>query len=175
MTTPPSSPSQPARRSDGSKNVALLQEVWRQAHISPEPFRIPCGTEVEANRMRTALYNAVRNVKKFPADYPTMTGPVQDCEIVKDDTDPTVLIIRQKILSPRMQGLKQLLAARGVEIGEEALKGTAESREIQASMDRLVEQLSAEPSAAPATPALQLVHPVEAPAIPNPYFQRDKQ
>lgn len=170
MTEP--KPSKPSRRADNSANVALMHEVWRQAYESPEPFLVPCGTAGEANRMRTSLYNAVRNVKNYPEDYPTMVDPVNNCEIVKSVEDPTTLIIRRKELSPRMQMLRETLQARGVRIKAEALAGTPKQREMQASMDRLLQGLAAGKAEAEA---------VEATIVPrmtethNPFFTREKQ
>ena len=168
-----------ARRADGSANIALIHEVWRQAHLAEEPFRLPCGSVKEANSMRVKLYNAVRNVKKFPEDYPGMVAPVNDVEIVKDLQDESVLILRRKELSPLMVNLRKQLEAQGIVIADSALRGTPQTREIAASMDRLLGQLH-EPadsatSAAVANPLnLEQSNP-PPPPLPgghNPFFSR---
>lgn len=168
MTTKPDK----TKRSDTSANVALCQEVWRQANTSPTGIRIPCGTTAEAARMRTSLYNAMRNVKQRPADYPTLSDAALNCEIVPDTEDKTVLIVRRKELSPRMLALRQILQNQGVELPPTVLSGTPETREAQASIERLQARIAAEapvePTANP-TPFEDQAHNL------NPFFSRGKQ
>ena len=164
-----------ARRSDSSANVALLQEVWRQGNASPDGFRLPCGSKEDAFTMRQALYNAVRNAKKFPQDYPELSQAVTNCEVVHDPKDETTLIVRRKELSPRMLRVKQLLEARGIAV-EDALSGTTQSREMAASAERMLKELSKpqsieEPVVAPDGTPLSV--PTAPPAISNPFFTRD--
>ena len=175
-----------ARRADGSANIALIHEVWRQAHLAEEPFRLPCGSVKEANSMRVKLYNAVRNVKKFPEDYPGMVAPVNDVEIVKDLQDESVLILRRKELSPLMVNLRKQLEAQGIVIADSALRGTPQTREIAASMDRLLGQLH-EPAdsghsaavatsttvANPLNPEQSNSPPPPLPGGHNPFFSRE--
>ena len=171
-----------ARRADGSANIALIHEVWRQAHLAEEPFRLPCGSVKEANSMRVKLYNAVRNVKKFPEDYPGMVAPVNDVEIVKDLQDESVLILRRKELSPLMVNLRKQLEAQGIVIADSALRGTPKTREIAASMDRLLGQLheSADSGreatsttvASPLNPEQCNPPPPPLPGGHNPFFSR---
>ena len=155
------------RRADSSANVAILHEVWKQAYASPEAFELPCGTEGDANRMRTSLYNAVRNVKHYPEDYPTMVDAVNNCEIVKHETDPSRLIIRKE-LSPRMLLLRKTLEARGVKIQDSALTGTPQQRELQASVEKMLKELGeSDPAEATIVPRMTETR--------NPFFTRDKQ
>ena len=171
-----------ARRADGSANIALIHEVWRQAHQAEEPFRLPCGSVKEANSMRVKLYNAVRNVKKFPEDYPGMVAPVNDVEIVKDLQDESVLILRRKELSPLMVNLRKQLEAQGIVIADSALRGTPQTREIAASMDRLLGQLhepagsgreaTSTTSASPLSLEQSNPPPPPLPGGHNPFFSR---
>lgn len=165
-------PKPAARRSDSSANIALLQEVWRQGNNLPEGFFLPCGTEADAFTMRQALYNAVRNAKKFPHDYPTLAPAVLNCEVVYKDGDKTTLHIRRKELSPRMLKVKQLLEASGVEV-EPALSGTAQSREMAASAERMLKELQEAPVIAKDGTPLSIPAAAAAPAISNPFFTRD--
>lgn len=171
-----------ARRADGSANIALIHEVWRQAHQAEEPFRLPCGSVKEANSMRVKLYNAVRNVKKFPEDYPGMVAPVNEVEIVKDLQDESVLILRRKELSPLMVNLRKQLEAQGIVIADSALRGTPQTREIAASMDRLLGQLHEPAGSGPSTTVATSASPLSLeqsnsppPPLPgghNPFFSR---
>jgi len=165
----------PSRRADGSANIAIMHEVWRQAYLAEEPFRLPCGSVKEANSMRVKLYNAVRNVKKFPEDYPGMVAPVSDVEIVKDLQDESVLILRRKELSPQMLELRRLLEGRGVVIADSALRGTPQTREIAASMDRLLEQMTREGAEVEVASPEPAPHPSPQPAIRNPFYTREQQ
>lgn len=160
----------PARRSESSANVALLQEVWLLAFSTPDkPLNIPCGTKEEAYRMRMALYNAVRNAKKYPEDYPALFEAVDNCEVVVRSDDDTTIIVRRKALSPRMMALRQILVARGITLPEEQELVAGEKREVQASVERVMERLKADaPADLPFPPPVQ-------PAISNPFFSRDKQ
>lgn len=162
------------RRSDSSANVALLQEVWRQGNASPDGFRLPCGTKEDAFTMRQSLYNAVRNAKKFPQDYPELSQAVMNCEVVHDPKDETTLIVRRKELSPRMLRVKQLLEARGVAV-EDALSGTTQSREMAASAERMLKELQGASADSPvvAPDGTPLSVPSAPPAISNPFFTRD--
>ena len=160
----------PARRSESSANVALLQEVWLLAFSTPDkPLNIPCGTKEEAYRMRMALYNAVRNAKKYPEDYPALFEAVDNCEVVLRPDDITSVIVRRKALSPRMMALRQILTSRGIALPEEQKLVSGEKREVQASIERVMERLQAD---APAD--LPFPSPAQ-PAISNPFFSRDKQ
>lgn len=161
------------RRSDSSANIALLQEVWLQAAKADEPMRIPCGEQTEAHRMRMALYNATRNAKKFPAEFPTLFEAVDACEVVFDSKDPTVVLVRRKELSPRMAAVKRLLEAQGITIKEEKLTLSPASKELEASMSRLNERLKdlpIEPSDPPDEESAS-----GQSRIPNPFYSRDKQ
>lgn len=161
------------RRSDSSANIALLQEVWLQAAQSDSPMRIPCGEPTEAHRMRMALYNAARNAKKFPTEFPTLFEAVDACEVVFDAKDPTVVLVRRKELSPRMAAVKRLLEAQGITIQEEKLTLSPASKELEASMSRLNERLKELPLK-PSDPTDD-DSPADQPRIPNPFYSRDKR
>jgi hypothetical protein len=165
-------PNTPVRRSDNSANVALLQEVWRQAYQMSEPLSLDFGSAGEANSMRTKLYNAVRNVKNFPEDYPDLVEAVNNLEIVKDDLQVGALILRRKELSPAMVKLRQVLASKGVKVEDASLQGTAKSRELNASMDRLLSQLS---DASEPQPVDIPAPTTQRPAGHNPFFNREQQ
>lgn len=166
------------RRSDGSANVAICQEVWRQAYGAASPIEIPCGSEKEANRMRTSLYNSVRNVRLYPGEYPSLVDPVNECEVVKKDGDETTLLVRRKDLSPRMRALRQILEARGVGVEAERLRGTPETREMQESIRRIA-GLAEGAQGAQSNPLMPPVasHPPAPPAPAvrpsNPFFTRE--
>ena len=166
------------RRSDGSANVAICQEVWRQAYGAASPIEIPCGSEKEANRMRTSLYNSVRNVRLYPGEYPSLVDPVNECEVVKKDGDETTLLVRRKDLSPRMRALRQILEARGVRVEAERLRGTPETREMQESIRRIA-GLAEGATSVPSNPFMPPVAsrppapPAPAARPSNPFFTRE--
>lgn len=129
------------RRAETSANVLMLQELWKGAFDSTKGIRIICKDGAEAFKLRTKLYNAVRNAKKFPGEYPELEEAVQEVEIVFEGEWKEVLVMRQKSLSPLMVNLRKQLEAQGIVIADSALRGTPQTREIAASMDRLLGQL----------------------------------
>ena len=165
------------RRAETSANVLMLQELWKGAFDSTKGIRIICKDGAEAFKLRTKLYNAVRNVKKFPGEYPELEEAVQEVEIVFEGEWKEVLVMRQKSLSPLMVNLRKQLEAQGVVIADSALRGTPQTREIAASMDRLLGQLhepaDSAPSAAVASPTnLEQCNPPPLPGGHNPFFSR---
>lgn len=169
MTNP--AKSIPAKRSDTSADIAMCHQLWKTANESPVAISIPCGTTGEANRMRTTLYNSVRNVKNYPQDYPDLVGPVANCELVFSDDTKTTLLIRRKSLSPRMQALRQILERQGVKVGDEALAGTPDTRDAAASAQRLQSLLQAEGHSSNFPPSAPQ-NPPDQSTINNPFFTR---
>lgn len=156
------------RRADGSANAALLQAVWLKANERSEPICIPCGSKADRVRLRNQLYNAVRNAKKFPEQYPVLWEATQNCELVPDPHDETKLIVRRKALAPAMQGLRGVLSTLGVEIAEEDLAGTPQIREERAASSRLMTSFGLD-IASPPSPSTP--EPT-APRVANPFYTR---
>jgi len=167
--------SNPPRRSDNSANVALLQEVWRKAYQLSSPLVLDFASPGEANSMRTKLYNAVRNVKNFPAEYPDLVEPVQNIEIVREEQNPGSLILRRKELSPPMLKLRQILASKGVKVEDASLQGTPKSRELSASIERLMTQAQTTPPEEVPKPELRAPQSTPHTVGHNPFFRREQQ
>ncbi len=174
------------RRSDSSANVLMLQEIWKKAMKLEEGVRFETEGRKEAFALKAKFYNAVRNVKDFPDEYPGLYEAVMECEIVHEGEDNEVVVLRRKSLSPLMVSLRAQLEAQGIQIEDSAIRGTPKGKELQSSadrvLDRLLGQLHESAGSAPSTTVTTSVNPVSLeqsnpppPPLPgghNPFFSR---
>lgn len=115
---------------------ALLQALWRKAYLSEVPIEIPCKTKSNATRMRFALYNAVREVRKGNVEADSgLKKALENCTIGFSPEDPTVLVLQKKIISEFMQTVHAALAA------DQQLIKSEEEMKIEASQERFLEKL----------------------------------
>ena len=174
------------RRSDSSANVLMLQEIWKKAMKLEEGVRFETEGRKEAFALKAKFYNAVRNVKDFPDEYPGLYEAVMECEIVHEGEDNEVVVLRRKSLSPLMVSLRAQLEAQGIQIEDSAIRGTPKGKELQSSADRVLDRLLGQlhesagsaPSAASTTVAspLNLEQSNPPPPLPgghNPFFSRE--
>ena len=174
------------RRSDSSANVLMLQEIWKKAMKLEEGVRFETEGRKEAFALKAKFYNAVRNVKDFPDEYPGLYEAVMECEIVHEGEDNEVVVLRRKSLSPLMVSLRAQLEAQGIQIEDSAIRGTPKGKELQSSadrvLDRLLGQLHESEGSAPSTTVATSANPVSLeqsnpppPPLPgghNPFFSR---
>ena len=174
------------RRSDSSANVLMLQEIWKKAMKLEEGVRFETEGRKEAFALKAKFYNAVRNVKDFPDEYPGLYEAVMECEIVHEGEDNEVVVLRRKSLSPLMVSLRAQLEAQGIQIEDSAIRGTPKGKELQSSadrvLDRLLGQLHESAGSAPSTPSTTVASPLSLeqsnpppPPLPgghNPFFSR---
>ena len=174
------------RRSDSSANVLMLQEIWKKAMKLEEGVRFETEGRKEAFALKAKFYNAVRNVKDFPDEYPGLYEAVMECEIVHEGEDNEVVVLRRKSLSPLMVSLRAQLEAQGIQIEDSAIRGTPKGKELQSSadrvLDRLLGQLQEPAGSATSTPSTTVANPLNLeqsnsppPPLPgghNPFFSR---
>ena len=174
------------RRSDSSANVLMLQEIWKKAMKLEEGVRFETEGRKEAFALKAKFYNAVRNVKDFPDEYPGLYEAVMECEIVHEGEDNEVVVLRRKFLSPLMVSLRAQLEAQGIQIEDSAIRGTPKGKELQSSadrvLDRLLGQLHESAGSAPSATVTASANPVSLeqsnpppPPLPgghNPFFSR---
>ena len=174
------------RRSDSSANVLMLQEIWKKAMKLEEGVRFETEGRKEAFALKAKFYNAVRNVKDFPDEYPGLYEAVMECEIVHEGEDNEVVVLRRKSLSPLMVSLRAQLEAQGIQIEDSAIRGTPKGKELQSSadrvLDRLLGQLHESADSATSTTVATSANPVNLeqsnpppPPLPgghNPFFSR---
>ncbi len=174
------------RRSDSSANVLMLQEIWKKAMKLEEGVRFETEGRKEAFALKAKFYNAVRNVKDFPDEYPGLYEAVMECEIVHEGEDNEVVVLRRKSLSPLMVSLRAQLEAQGIQIEDSAIRGTPKGKELQSSadrvLDRLLGQLHEPAGSAPSTTVATVASPLNLeqsnpppPPLPgghNPFFSR---
>ena len=174
------------RRSDSSANVLMLQEIWKKAMKLEEGVRFETEGRKEAFALKAKFYNAVRNVKDFPDEYPGLYEAVMECEIVHEGEDNEVVVLRRKSLSPLMVSLRAQLEAQGIQIEDSAIRGTPKGKELQSSadrvLDRLLGQLQEPAGSATSTPSTTVASPLNPeqgnpppPPLPgghNPFFSR---
>ena len=174
------------RRSDSSANVLMLQEIWKKAMKLEEGVRFETEGRKEAFALKAKFYNAVRNVKDFPDEYPGLYEAVMECEIVHEGEDNEVVVLRRKSLSPLMVSLRAQLEAQGIQIEDSAIRGTPKGKELQSSadrvLDRLLGQLHESAGSAPSTTSTTVASPLSLeqgnpppPPLPgghNPFFSR---
>ena len=129
------------RRSDSSANVLMLQEIWKKAMKLEEGVKFETEGRKEAFALKAKFYNAVRNVKDFPDEYPGLYEAVMECEIVHEGEDNEVVVLRRKSLSPLMVSLRAQLEAQGIQIEDSAIRGTPKGKELQSSADRVLDRL----------------------------------
>lgn len=128
------------RRSENSPDVRLMQETWKTVWMQGEGeggLELDCGTVEEARRLRSKLYNATANARRFPDDYPELSQAIAEVELVLDNARPGILVIRKKMLSPMMKSLRGVLEARGVVVEEQTLKQSPRKAEEAAMFARL--------------------------------------
>ena len=174
------------RRSDSSANVLMLQEIWKKAMKLEEGVRFETEGRKEAFALKAKFYNAVRNVKDFPDEYPGLYEAVMECEIVHEGEDNEVVVLRRKSLSPLMVSLRAQLEAQGIQIEDSAIRGTPKGKELQSSadrvLDRLLGQLHESAGSAPSATSTTVASPLNLeqgnpppPPLPgghNPFFSR---
>ena len=174
------------RRSDSSANVLMLQEIWKKAMKLEEGVRFETEGRKEAFALKAKFYNAVRNVKDFPDEYPGLYEAVMECEIVHEGEDNEVVVLRRKSLSPLMVSLRAQLEAQGIQIEDSAIRGTPKGKELQSSadrvLDRLLGQLHEPAGSAPSATSTTVASPLNPeqgnpppPPLPgghNPFFSR---
>ena len=174
------------RRSDSSANVLMLQEIWKKAMKLEEGVRFETEGRKEAFALKAKFYNAVRNVKDFPDEYPGLYEAVMECEIVHEGEDNEVVVLRRKSLSPLMVSLRAQLEAQGIQIEDSAIRGTPKGKELQSSadrvLDRLLGQLHESAGSAPSATSTTVASPLNPeqgnpppPPLPgghNPFFSR---
>ena len=114
----------------------LLQGLWRKAFLQAEPLLIPCKSESNAIRLRFALYNAVREVRKGKgkADK-TLIEATNNCTIGFSPGDRATLLVQRKVMTELMQVVVDL-------VGDASeLRKSEEDMEIEASSALLLEKL----------------------------------
>ena len=114
----------------------LLQGLWRKAFLQEEPLLIPCKSESNAIRLRFALYNAVREVRKGKgkADK-TLVEAANNCTIGFSPGDRTTLLAQRKVMTELMQVVVDLVG------DAPELRKSEEDMEIEASSALLLEKL----------------------------------
>lgn len=114
----------------------LLQGLWRKAFLQAEPLLIPCKSESNAIRLRFALYNAVREVRKGKgkADK-TLIEATNNCTIGFSPDDRTTLLVQRKVMTELMQVVVDLVG------DAPELRKSEEDMEIEASSALLLEKL----------------------------------
>ena len=114
----------------------LLQGLWRKAFLQAEPLLIPCKSESNAIRLRFALYNAVREVRKgkVKADK-TLIEATNNCTIGFSPNDRTTLLVQRKVMTELMQVVVDLVG------DAPELRKSEEDMEIEASSALLLEKL----------------------------------
>lgn len=128
-------PRKAKKRSENSATVVLYQNAWKLAAHDQAGKCIPMPSVAEATKLRFDLYNAVRNARNHPGEYPELAEAIRVCEVT---VEGTTVIIRRKELTKRAQAV---LAALGPEaLAVDLTKPTQES-ELDASARRLAESL----------------------------------
>ena len=114
----------------------LLQGLWRKAFLQAEPLLIPCKSESNAIRLRFALYNAVREVRKGKgkADK-TLIEATNNCTIGFSPDDRATLLVQRKVMTELMQVVVDLVG------DAPELRKSEEDMEIEASSALLLEKL----------------------------------
>ena len=114
----------------------LLQGLWRKAFLQEGPLLIPCKSESNAIRLRFALYNAVREVRKGKgkADK-TLIEATNNCTIGFSPDDHTTLLVQRKVMTELMQVVVDLVG------DAPELRKSEEDMEIEASSALLLEKL----------------------------------
>ena len=114
----------------------LLRGLWRKAFLQEEPLLIPCKSESNAIRLRFALYNAVREVRKgkVKADK-TLVEAANNCTIGFSPDDRTTLLVQRKVMTELMQVVVDLVG------DAPELRKSEEDMEIEASSALLLEKL----------------------------------
>lgn len=114
----------------------LLQGLWRKAFLQAEPLLIPCKSESNAIRLRFALYNAVREVRKGKAKADkTLLDATSNCTIGFSPNDRATLLVQRKVMTELMQVVVDLVG------DAPELRKSEEDMEIEASSALLLEKL----------------------------------
>lgn len=103
------------------KEKAILQALWKKAARQDEPVTVVCRSQADAHKLRFALYNAVKAVRKHPDRDQELVQAVEACALSLTD-DKRGVVIRQKTSTAVMQAA---MAALGV-TGADALKDDIE-------------------------------------------------
>lgn len=120
-----------------SKEVAIMQALWRKAGKADAPITLDCKTPANLTKVRFALYNAVRKVRAHPEIDFELADAVQACSITVKS--PSVLEIGRRELDPLIQQMAAMLEEAEEEILPEA--GTISKEQIQASQQAIMERL----------------------------------
>jgi hypothetical protein len=121
------------------KVSAIYHGLWRKAAGMSEELEIPCTTESEAKRLRFALYNSVKQVRKHPERDLDLVDAVDAVMLGFKEGDAKVLVMRKKTSTKLMQTLAGLLGVESAEAVE-----TEEEREMKEVMRRFEEKLAKE-------------------------------
>ena len=124
----------------------ILHAVWRKAYAkdSAEGLEIPCQSESDATKLRFALYNSVRGVRKGKeAADDLLREAVENCTVGRKPGQSSTLVVQRKVMTKMMQSLAGIL-----EDSPELVK-TPEQVEMESSQNLLLEKLN-EQGAVPA-------------------------
>lgn len=109
-------PSKPRLRAESSSQVVEMQALWMASAKSPKRIELNFSTERDAITFRNKLYNAVRNARKDPGNYPALYDATIDCSV---ELRGTHLTIGRRELTPTMLALAAQLEAQGVDLKQE--------------------------------------------------------
>lgn len=176
--TPPVSKNPPERykRAEGPA-VIKMQALLKAAYDSPRRIELEYATKGEAIRFRAGLYNAMRNVKAYPEDYPELYEVVTSVSVELLD-NPVRLSIGRYELSSGITDLDRQLAAQGVDLS--AYMKPAAKVESDSSVARVMATLGgpvtgpgqASGNTTQLTKALPDPTPPTVSPPPNPYYRR---
>ena len=107
-----------------NREQALLCEVWRRGD-SESGYTITCKDKREAQRLRFALYNAVKFAREpGAAADAALVQAVEGCSIYLEQVPgmiETRLVVRRKALVSKLEGLLQAANGAGAGAGAEIL------------------------------------------------------
>lgn len=165
MTERPKSP-----RAEGPA-MLKLQAILKSAYNDDKRYEFECGSRAEAMRLRARFYNAMRNAKDFPEQFPEMA---QVLDHVGIELRETKLSVGRHELSKLDDLLDAQLRAQGVDIKPYMVN--ARVAEVEASATRIAERLAAEglrDGAGSVNPAIDPDGLLSKVYKPNPYYRRE--
>jgi len=102
----------------------LLRRAWLKA-MQDGGARIECASEKEAQRMRFALYNVVRGVRKGEEDNPELLAATESIQLV---IEGTAVVMQQSFSETGLESLQAL--ATGVTGSEDGELSTGAFRRL---------------------------------------------
>ena len=124
-----------------TNETEVMREMWRLAYSREGGVTIPCPDKASAQRLRFALYNAVKAYRKGKEEADsTLTSAIANCQLAIGGDDKSV-VMKRKLDSDVAKAMLTLLGGVSPKSVEEAISLEAMER----IMEKVNEILPPEP------------------------------